>query len=88
LPLAAGAGTDRAFNFPVKRPGTLHGHHFQVVAIDGNRLSGAVRDTVLVTPSRSVTFAVDADNPGQRAFHCHHVYHMATGMMSMFSYAA
>ena len=25
-----------------------HGHHFQVVAIDGNRIAGAVRDTVLI----------------------------------------
>ena len=67
-------------------PMHLHGHHFQVVAIDGRRFSGAVRDTVLVPPMRSVTIAVDADNPGQWAFHCHHLYHMATGMMSTFGY--
>ncbi|MEX0861095.1 MAG: multicopper oxidase domain-containing protein, partial [Cucumibacter sp.] len=67
-------------------PMHLHGHHFQVVAIDGQRFSGAVRDTVLVPPMRSVTIAVDADNPGQWAFHCHHLYHMATGMMSTFGY--
>jgi FtsP/CotA-like multicopper oxidase with cupredoxin domain len=67
-------------------PMHLHGHHFQVVAIDGKRLSGAVRDTVLVPPSKSVTIAVDANNPGQWAFHCHHLYHMATGMMSTFGY--
>jgi FtsP/CotA-like multicopper oxidase with cupredoxin domain len=35
-----------------------------------------------------VTIAVDADNPGQWAFHCHHLYHMATGMMSTFAYRA
>jgi FtsP/CotA-like multicopper oxidase with cupredoxin domain len=69
-------------------PMHLHGHHFQVVAIDGKRLAGAVRDTVLVTPRRSVTIAVDTDNPGQWAFHCHHLYHMATGMMSTFAYNA
>jgi FtsP/CotA-like multicopper oxidase with cupredoxin domain len=68
-------------------PMHLHGHHFQVVAIDGNRIGGAVRDTVLVPPMRSVTIAVDADNPGQWAFHCHHLYHMASGMMSVFGYA-
>jgi FtsP/CotA-like multicopper oxidase with cupredoxin domain len=67
-------------------PMHLHGHHFQVVAIDGQRLAGAIRDTVLVPPMRSVTIAVDADNPGQWAFHCHHLYHMATGMMSTFGY--
>lgn len=67
-------------------PMHLHGHHFQVVAIDGQRFAGAVRDTVLVPPMRSVTIAVDAGNPGQWAFHCHHLYHMATGMMSTFAY--
>ena len=67
-------------------PMHLHGHHFQVVAIDGKRFSGAVRDTVLVPPMRSVTIAIDANNPGQWAFHCHHLYHMATGMMSTFGY--
>jgi FtsP/CotA-like multicopper oxidase with cupredoxin domain len=69
-------------------PMHLHGHHFQVVAIDGRRFDGAVRDTVLIPPMRSVTIAVDAMNPGQWAFHCHHLYHMATGMMSAFSYQA
>ena len=67
-------------------PMHLHGHHFQVVAIDGRRFAGAVRDTVLIPPMRSVTIAVDADNIGQWAFHCHHLYHMATGMMSTFGY--
>jgi FtsP/CotA-like multicopper oxidase with cupredoxin domain len=67
-------------------PMHLHGHHFQVVAIDGQRFAGAVRDTVLVPPRRSVTVAVDANNPGQWAFHCHHLYHMATGMMTTFGY--
>ncbi|GCA52906.1 multicopper oxidase mco [Sinorhizobium sp. KGO-5] len=69
-------------------PMHLHGHHFQVVAIDEQRVAGAVRDTVLLPPNRSVTIAVDADNSGQWAFHCHHLYHMATGMMSTFAYRA
>ena len=33
-------------------PMHLHGHSFQVVAIDGHRFAGAVRDTVLVPPRR------------------------------------
>lgn len=67
-------------------PMHLHGHHFQVVAVDGRRVAGAMRDTVLVPPGRSVTIAVDANNPGQWAFHCHHLYHMETGMMTTFAY--
>jgi FtsP/CotA-like multicopper oxidase with cupredoxin domain len=69
-------------------PMHLHGHPFQVVAIDGHRFAGALRDTVLIPPMRSVTIAVDANNAGQWAFHCHHLYHMATGMMSTFGYRA
>lgn len=64
----------------------LHGHAFQVVAIDGRALNGAVRDTVLVSPGGRVRIAFDADNPGRWAFHCHNLYHMETGMMTEFRY--
>jgi FtsP/CotA-like multicopper oxidase with cupredoxin domain len=67
-------------------PMHLHGHHFQVVALNGTPLSGAVRDTVLVPVNGSVTLAFDADNPGRWLFHCHNLYHMATGMMTEFAY--
>jgi FtsP/CotA-like multicopper oxidase with cupredoxin domain len=66
----------------------LHGHHFQIVAIDGQRFSGAMRDTVWVPPMRAVTVAFDAGNPGVWAFHCHHLYHMAAGMMTAVAYQA
>ncbi|TIV67742.1 MAG: multicopper oxidase family protein [Mesorhizobium sp.] len=69
-------------------PMHLHGHHFQVVAIDGRRFAGAVRDTVWLPPMREVTVAFDAANPGTWAFHCHHLYHMASGMMTVVDYAA
>lgn len=67
-------------------PMHLHGHHFQVMAIDGKALSGARRDTVLVPPGKTVTVAFDADNPGRWAFHCHHLYHMESGMMTTVEY--
>jgi FtsP/CotA-like multicopper oxidase with cupredoxin domain len=67
----------------------LHGHSFQVVAIDGRRIQGAVRDTVLVMPrGGQVRIAFDADNPGRWAFHCHNLYHMQTGMMTEVRYDA
>ena len=69
-------------------PMHLHGHAFQVVAINGTPLAGAVRDTVLVPPMGSVTIAFDADNPGRWAFHCHNLYHMMTGMMTEVRYPA
>jgi FtsP/CotA-like multicopper oxidase with cupredoxin domain len=67
-------------------PMHLHGNHFQVVAINGQKLNGAMRDTVLVPPSTAVTVAFAADNPGNWAFHCHHLYHMNAGMMGTIRY--
>ena len=67
-------------------PMHLHGHHFQVVAINGRRFAGALRDTVLVPSGGSVTVAFDAANPGKWALHCHHLYHMAAGMMTTVEY--
>lgn len=67
-------------------PMHLHGHHFQIVAIDGQRMSGAVRDVIWILPMRSVTVAFDTANPGEWAFHCHHLYHMARGMMTTMKY--
>src|SRR5262249_10848303 len=67
-------------------PMHLHGHAFQVVALNGVPLAGPVRDTVLVPPMGSVTIAFDADNPGRWAFHCHNLYHMMTGMMTEVRY--
>lgn len=67
-------------------PMHLHGHHFQVVAINGKELSGAVRDTVLLPPMAEMAIEFDAINPGRWPLHCHHLYHMATGMMDFITY--
>ncbi|MBU1305899.1 MAG: multicopper oxidase family protein [Alphaproteobacteria bacterium] len=67
-------------------PMHLHGHHFQVISINGRGLAGAMRDTVLVPAMGRVTVAFDAVNPGRWLFHCHNLYHMATGMMSEVRY--
>jgi FtsP/CotA-like multicopper oxidase with cupredoxin domain len=67
-------------------PMHLHGHAFQVVEVDGERFSGAMRDTVLVPPGRRVVIAFDADNPGLWAFHCHLLYHLDAGMFTTFRY--
>ena len=73
----------------MSHPMHLHGHHFQVVAVNGKRFPGALRDTVLVPAGMgSVTVAFDADNPGQWALHCHHLYHMEGGMMTSMAYEA
>ncbi len=63
-------------------PMHLHGHHFQVVAIGGRRFPGALRDTVIVPAHSPVTIAFDANQKGAWFLHCHHLYHMASGMMT------
>ena len=67
-------------------PMHLHGHHFQVIALDDKPLSGTLRDTILVLPQRKVTVAFDADNPGVWPLHCHNLYHMETGMLTEVAY--
>ncbi len=67
-------------------PMHLHGHHFQVVGINGKALNGAMRDTVLVPVGGAVTVAFTADNPGRWLLHCHNLLHMATGMMTEVTY--
>ncbi len=64
----------------------LHGHHFQVIGINDKPITGAVRDTVMVPPNSKVAIAFDANNSGKWAFHCHHLYHMVTGMMNFIEY--
>ena len=70
----------------MSHPMHLHGHHFQVVAINGTAVQGAMRDTVLVPPMSRISLAFDAVNPGRWLFHCHNLYHMAAGMMTEVQY--
>ena len=67
----------------MSHPMHIHGHHFQVVGLGGRRFSGPVRDTVIVPPHVPVTIAFDAGPKGEWFLHCHHLYHMAGGMMTM-----
>ena len=58
---------------PMRHPMHLHGHHF--------RVGDALKDTVVVPGHMgSVTIDFVATNPGAWFFHCHHLYHMETGM--------
>lgn len=70
----------------MSHPMHLHGHHFQVTNVNGAAIAGAVRDTVLVPPGETLTLVFDADNTGKWPLHCHHLYHMATGMMAFVDY--
>jgi FtsP/CotA-like multicopper oxidase with cupredoxin domain len=63
-------------------PMHLHGHVFQVVAVNGQRIAGAMRDTVHVSAMGSANIAFDAGEVAPWMLHCHHMAHMATGMMT------
>jgi FtsP/CotA-like multicopper oxidase with cupredoxin domain len=69
-------------------PMHLHGHHFQVVALNGRPVNGARRDTVHVPPMGMVTVALDAGEAARWMLHCHHMPHFATGMMTEFVVSA
>ena len=69
-------------------PMHLHGHYFKVMALGNTVIDGALRDVVLVPPMESVTVVFDADNPGSWPFHCHHLYHMNSGMMGSIGYTS
>jgi FtsP/CotA-like multicopper oxidase with cupredoxin domain len=73
---------------PMSHPMHLHGHSFEVVAINDRRFSGALRDTVLVPGKTSVTVEFDADNPGLWYVHCHVLWHLAAGMATLVEYEA
>ena len=67
-------------------PMHLHGHDFEVLKIDGEKVLGALRDTVVVPPGSKITVGFDADNAGVWAFHCHLIYHLVTGMFTVLKY--
>jgi FtsP/CotA-like multicopper oxidase with cupredoxin domain len=73
---------------PMSHPMHLHGHSFQVVAIDDVPINGALRDTVLVPGKTSVTVAFDANNPGLWFVHCHVLWHLEAGMATLVEYEA
>ena len=67
-------------------PMHLHGHDFEVVEINGEKISGALRDTLTVPPDSKITVAFDADNAGVWPMHCHLLYHLDTGMFTVVKY--
>jgi FtsP/CotA-like multicopper oxidase with cupredoxin domain len=73
---------------PMSHPMHLHGHSFQVIAINDQAFSGAVRDTVLVPGNTTVTVAFDANNPGLWFVHCHILWHLEAGMATLVQYEA
>lgn len=64
----------------------LHGLAMHLIGPDG-RLTGEVRDTVLLRSHDSAEVAVMADNPGTWVFHCHVIEHQKTGLAGLIKVA-
>lgn len=65
-----------------EHPMHLHGHFFQVVAVNGKPVAERVwRDTAMMAPRAEMDIAFVADNVGEWMFHCHILDHAAGGMM-------
>lgn len=70
----------------MSHPMHLHGHVFQVTAINGKPMNGAMRDTVLVMPNSTLAIQFEANNPGVWPLHCHILYHLEAGMFTVLRY--
>ena len=58
----------------------IHLHGLWQVLQNGQKEYSPKKHTINVPPKQSVTVEVPVDNRGRWAFHCHILYHMATGM--------
>ena len=66
----------------------LHGHSFQVVSIDNENFSGAMRDTFMTGKGEchEAKICFDTDNEGVWPLHCHMTYHAMAGMVTTIEY--
>jgi L-ascorbate oxidase len=61
----------------------MHLHGMWTILDNGNGKWNPLKHTVSIAPGTTVFAEVEVDAPGQWAFHCHLMYHMATGMFRM-----
>lgn len=75
------------FNMSIEdHPMHLHGHTFQVVAVNSQPVDGPLKDTLTVRPMESYAIEFVANNPGTWLFHCHNLAHMTGGLMTEVRY--
>jgi FtsP/CotA-like multicopper oxidase with cupredoxin domain len=71
-------------NSNMAHPIHLHGNFFELTSINGKKIvDGPLHDTFLVMPHTQATFILDMQMPGKWLLHCHMLYHMASGMMTL-----
>ncbi|MFC5711888.1 multicopper oxidase family protein [Thalassorhabdus alkalitolerans] len=72
----------------VDHPMHLHGHFFQVISRNGEKVSGSpiIMETLNVREGEEYEIILEADNPGNWLFHCHEFHHASNGMASEIKY--
>jgi CopA family copper-resistance protein len=68
-------------NSMMSHPIHIHGHFFELVT--GQAHGHPIKHTVNVMPGGIASFDLTADAPGDWPFHCHLLYHMHAGMMTV-----
>jgi len=63
-------------------PMHLHGMFMELE--NGETDRKPLKHVIIVPPGKEVTAVLTADEPGEWPFHCHLLYHMASGMMTRF----
>ncbi len=58
----------------------MHLHGMWTILDNGSGKWNPLKHTVSISPGTTVYTETEVDAPGQWAFHCHLIYHMATGM--------
>jgi len=71
-------------NSMMRHPMHIHGHWF--ILRKGQGTFDPLLHTIEVAPGETIVADFDADASGQWFFHCHHLYHMMTGMSRIFQY--
>lgn len=72
-------------NSMMHHPMHIHGHWF--ILRNGHGAYDPLLHTIDVPPGATVVADIDADASGQWFFHCHHLYHMMSGMARVFQYS-
>ena len=72
-------------NSMMRHPMHIHGHWF--ILRNGHGAYDPLLHTIEVSPGATAVADVDADASGQWIFHCHHLYHMLSGMARLFQYS-
>src|SRR3546814_16756041 len=60
----------------------LHGHFFELVK-GAQAAHQPLKHTLIVQPGSKATFDLTANEPGDRAFHCHLPHPLHAGMMTV-----